>query len=191
MAHRFDPPRRQTNSSTDSTDSTETDGENRRRETKRTTGAAAVLVVGSSSSIDGGRVSADESESEDATSTSDDESEAANDAEPELLDRPLLVSMDDYQPGISVRVVDRLPAPITVQLLRPPDGETIAVLERPDEYAGYVARDETDDAVRTTTILFTRDSLETDAEYALEPDAQVFSTQLRLFESQARRVDAD
>ncbi|SEH17686.1 hypothetical protein SAMN04487967_3338 [Natronorubrum sediminis] len=188
MAHRSDPPRRPTNSSTDSTN---TDGENRCREAERKTSAAGILVVGSSGSIDGGRASNDGPEDGEVASTSDDETEEANEPEPDLLDRPLLVSMDDYQPGSSFRVVDRLPAPLTVQLLRPPDGETIAVLERPDEYAGYVARDENTDSVYATTFLFTRDSLETDAEYALEPDAQVFSTQLRLLESRARRVDSD
>ncbi|MCH7661065.1 MAG: hypothetical protein IH933_10990 [Euryarchaeota archaeon] len=39
--------------------------------------------------------------------------------------------MDDYQPGSSFRVVDRLPAPITVQLLRPPDEETLAAPNAP------------------------------------------------------------
>ncbi|WP_337652564.1 hypothetical protein [Halomontanus rarus] len=97
--------------------------------------------------------------------------------------------MDDYRPGLTVRVVDRLPAPIVVQLLRLPNGETVPVLERPDEYLGYIVRSEfRTDLVHSTTVVFTRESLESDTGYTFEADAQVFSTQLNLFRTTVHRI---
>ncbi|WP_408957902.1 hypothetical protein [Natrinema sp. 74] len=90
---------------------------------------------------------------------------------------------------MTVRVVDRLPAPTTVRLLRLPNGRTISELTRPDEYTGYVVRSEPEtDRVHSMTIVFTRGSLEPGACYVFKADAQVFSTQLHLFETTARRI---
>ncbi|MDS0478433.1 hypothetical protein [Natrinema sp. 1APR25-10V2] len=101
----------------------------------------------------------------------------------------MLVPIHEYRPGLTVRVVDRLPAPITVQLLRLPNGTTVPELTQPDEYAGYVARTEPGaDRVRSTMIVFTRGSLETDACYTFEADVQVFNTQLHLFETAVSRI---
>lgn len=97
--------------------------------------------------------------------------------------------MTEYRPGLTVRVVDRLPAPIVVQLLRLPNDETIPVLRRPDEYTGYVTRSGIrKDLVHSTVIVFTRESLESDACYTFKADAQVFSTQLNLFRATVRQV---
>ncbi|WP_226006337.1 hypothetical protein [Natrinema salinisoli] len=90
---------------------------------------------------------------------------------------------------MTVRVVDRLPAPIVVELLELPNDETVPVLTRPDEYTGYVVRSEPGGTqVWSTVIVFTRDSLESGACYAFDVGAQVFSTQLYLFETTARRI---
>lgn len=103
----------------------------------------------------------------------------------------VLIPMSEYRPGLTVRVVERLPAPIAVRLLRLPNGETVPVLEQPDEYTGYVARAASgDELVRSTMIVFTRESLETDARYAFENDSQVFSTRLNLFRATARPLEA-
>ncbi|WP_120242863.1 hypothetical protein [Halopiger aswanensis] len=106
-------------------------------------------------------------------------------------DRLVLVPMNDYQPGMTGRVVDRLPAPIVVDLLALPNGDTVSVLTQPDEYRGYVVRSTlTATQVRSTTIVFTRDSLETGACYVFEVGAQLFSTQLSLLRTTVRRVGA-
>lgn len=106
-------------------------------------------------------------------------------------DRSVLVSIDEYRPGMTVRVVDRLPAPIVVDLLRLPNGETVPVLTQPDEYTGYVVRSEFGRSrVRSTTIVFTRESLESGARYAFEADGQVYSTRLYLLQATVRRVDS-
>lgn len=92
---------------------------------------------------------------------------------------------------MTVRVVDRLPAPTVVRLLRLPNGETVPVLRRPDEYTGYVVRTEFRvDLVFSTMIVFTRETLETGARYVFEADAQVFSTRLHLLRTTARRIDS-
>lgn len=101
----------------------------------------------------------------------------------------VLVPIHEYRPRLTVRIVDRLPAPITVQLLRLPSGATVPELTQPDEYAGYVARVEPGaDRVRSTMIVFTRGSLDTDACYVFEGDVQVFSTRLHLFETTVSRI---
>ncbi|WP_254764862.1 hypothetical protein [Natrinema marinum] len=101
----------------------------------------------------------------------------------------MLVPIHEYRPGLTVRVVDRLPAPITVQLLRLPNGRTIPELTRPDEYGGYVVRAELGpNRVRSTIIVFTRGSLERDECYLFSTDGQVFSTRLHLFETTVRRI---
>ena len=106
-------------------------------------------------------------------------------------DRLVLVPIHGYRPGMTVRVVDRLPAPIVVQLLRLPNDETVPVLRRPDEYSGYVVRAEfRGDFVYSTMVVFTRESLESDARYTFEADAQVFSVQLSLFQTTARRISS-
>ncbi|WP_049924397.1 hypothetical protein [Halopiger djelfimassiliensis] len=106
---------------------------------------------------------------------------------------PLVVlPMRDYRPGLTVRVLERLPAPIVVRLLRLPNGDTVSVLKRPDEYTGYVARSEFGpERVHAMTVVFTRESLETETRYAFEDDATVFSTRLNLFRVTVGRVDDD
>ncbi|ELZ22578.1 hypothetical protein C477_04249 [Haloterrigena salina JCM 13891] len=137
---------------------------------------ASIVVVGTSASIE-------------ATDVETESSEADAQSEDRHL---VLVSLDDYRPGLTVRLVDRLPATTVVRLLRTPDGETVPVLTQPDEYAGYVARSTLEGgAVGTTTHLFAREQLETGAEYELVGDAQVFSTRLNLFRVTARRVDEE
>lgn len=104
-------------------------------------------------------------------------------------DRSVLVPVNEYRPGTTARVVDRLPATIVVELLRLPNGETVPVLTRPDEYTGYVVRSEFGgEQVRWTTIVFTREALESDSRYVFEADAQVYSTQLSLLETTVRHV---
>ncbi|WP_222919288.1 hypothetical protein [Natrinema sp. SYSU A 869] len=97
--------------------------------------------------------------------------------------------MNEYRPGMTARVVDRLPAPIVVELLALPNGETVPVLTEPDEYTGYVVRSEPSGTqVWTTMIVFTRESLESGVCYAFEAGAQVFSTQLSLLRTTAIRI---
>ncbi|QLK25237.1 hypothetical protein HYG81_14210 [Natrinema zhouii] len=97
--------------------------------------------------------------------------------------------MNEYRPGMTGRVVNRLPAPIVVDLLRLPNGETVPVLTQPDEYSGYVIRSEFgDEQVHSTAIVFTRESLESGARYAFESDAQVYSTRLYLLQTTALRT---
>lgn len=140
-------------------------------------GTASVVVVGSSASIETAPTAA--------------ESESETDAQ-SVPGREVLIPIDDYRPGLTVRVIERLPAPIVVRLLRLPNDETVPVLTRPDEYTGYVVRSESgSDLVHSTTNVFTRDSLEDDARYAFESDSQVFSTRLNLFRATARRVGED
>lgn len=100
---------------------------------------------------------------------------------------PVLVSMADYRPGMSFRIVSRLPAPITVELLRLPDGEFTPVLTQPDQYTGYVVRSTTGERrVDTTTNVFTEESLDPDVSYTFTTETQVFDTGLNLFESLVR-----
>lgn len=107
--------------------------------------------------------------------------------DPCWTDPLLLVDMDEYRPGASFRVVGRLPAPLTVQLLRLPNGETVPVLERPDDYTGYVVRSAYGvEQVAATAIVFTRGALVPDGRYEFLDDALVFSERLRLFRSTAR-----
>ncbi|SEQ34587.1 hypothetical protein [Natrinema salaciae] len=104
-------------------------------------------------------------------------------------ERSVLVPMNEYRPGMTVRVVDRIPAPTVVELLVLPNGETVPVLTQPDEYVGYVVRSELGGAqVRSTMIVFTRESLESGACYAFEAGARMFSTQLSLLRTTARRI---
>lgn len=152
--------------------------------TKRRAGAATVVVVGSSASIE-----KNASDDEQFRGGGASELNQEDEEEPGPL---ILVPMDEYRPGLTVRVVDRLPAPIVVQLLRLPNDETVPVLERPDEYTGYVVRVEfRSDLVYATMIVFSRESLDTDATYRFEGDAQAFSTQLHLLRATARRVEPD
>ncbi len=66
----------------------------------------------------------------------------------------VLVSIDDYRPETTVDVVDRLPAPLTADLLVTPDGESVRVATQPDEYTGYVVRSRASgDVVDTTTLV--------------------------------------
>lgn len=153
-------------------------GESSNNASKRRVGAASIVIVGSSASLE-----AAPPDAEDESAEVDTQSE-----EGQLV----LVSLDDYRPGLTVRVVDRLPATTVVRLLRPPDGGTVPVLTQPDEYTGYVARSRLEGgAVGTATHLFAREPLETGATYELVADAQVFSTRLNLFRVTARRVDEE
>ncbi len=143
--------------------------------TKQGTEAAGASNVGSSASLE-----------KKPSALEDSSSVAGERSDPTQL---VLIPMDDYRPGLTVRVVDRLPAPIVVQLLRLPNGETVPVLERPDEYLGYIVRSEfRTDLVHSTTVVFTRESLESDTGYTFEADAQVFSTQLNLFRTTVHRI---
>lgn len=167
----------ETDESDERADASSTDTTNQR------TVAASAVIVGSSASIE---------KRTDATA-GDDQSSAASTAEAEAESNSsqlVLIPMTEYRPGLTLRVVERLPAPIAVQLLRLPNDETVPVLERPDEYTGYVARAEVEeDLVRSTTVIFTRESLESGACYTFEADAQVFSSPLHLFRATARRVE--
>jgi hypothetical protein len=104
-------------------------------------------------------------------------------------ERSVLLSMDEYRPGMTVRVVGQLLASTVVDLLELPTGETVPVLSRPDEYTGYVVRSEPGRTqVWSTMIVFTRESLEIGACYVFEADAQVFSTQLYLLRTTVHRI---
>ncbi|WP_306054328.1 hypothetical protein [Natronococcus wangiae] len=153
---------------------------------KRGTVAAGASVVGSSAL---GNESAETTEeSPDAGETGD---PSTADAECPQPDQLVLVSLTDYRPGLAIRVIDRLPAPIVVQILRLPNDETVPVLTQPDEYTGYVVRSEFgDEQVHSTMLVFTRGALETDASYEFGTDTQVFSTRLNLFRVTARCVDS-
>lgn len=99
----------------------------------------------------------------------------------------VLVNMSDYRPGMTVNVVGRLPAPITVRLLRLPTDETVPVLSRPDSYTGYVARTEyAVHQVGSPMVIFTLETLDTGRYYELQPDVQVLSERLRLLRSPVR-----
>lgn len=144
---------------------------------KGRTVTASAVVIGTSASIE-------------TKSAADDEAAAGDEAEPP--GQLVLVPTTDYRPGLTVRVVDRLPAETVVRLLRLPNGKTVPVLTRPDEYLGYVARDESGGSqVYSTTVLFTRDSLETGVSYRFGDDVSMFSPELHLFRVTARRVDDD
>ncbi|GAB3664309.1 hypothetical protein [Halopiger thermotolerans] len=121
--------------------------------------------------------------------TGEGSAEATPPSEDDEPDPRVLVPITDYQPGTTGRVVDRLPAPIVVELLALPNGDTVPVLTRPDEYVGYVVRFALSETqVRSTTTVFTRESLEVGACYVFEAGAKVFSTQLSLLRTTARRI---
>lgn len=148
-------------------------------------GAVGALAFGSVALDDETVETDEESAAIDTTEPAPDEDERSQ------SDGLVLVPLIDYHPGLTVRVVDRLPAPTVVRLLRLPNDETVPVLTRPDEYAGYVVRSENgDERVYSTTFVFTRDALEIDARYEFGADAQVFSTQLNLFRATAHCVDS-
>lgn len=169
--------------STDEEDKSETETNSA---AKRGTVAAGALVVGSAALTNEKTTTAeDASETDEATDLPQSDEECSQD------DQLVLVSLADYWPGLTVRVVDRLPVPIAVQLLRLPNDETVPVLTRPDEYAGYVVRAESgDEQVYSTMFVFTRGSLEPGVEYEFGTDAQMFSTQLNLFRVTASRADS-
>lgn len=124
-------------------------------------------------------------------SRSDSDTCSSDGSPPDEADRFVLVPMNEYQPGMTGRVVDRLPAPTTVELLALPNGDTVSVLTQPDEYVGYVVRSTlTETQVRSTMIVFTRESLESGTRYVFEVGAQLFSTQLSLLRTTARRVES-
>lgn len=110
-----------------------------------------------------------------------------------LLDEEtILLPVADYRPELVVRVVDQLPAPTTIRLLRLPNEETVPVLTRPDEYRGYVVRSAvSDEQVERTTHAFVRAprGLEPEAEYEFGIDAQMFSDELALLRVSATPVD--
>lgn len=106
----------------------------------------------------------------------------------QVNERPsVLVSMSDYWPEEPLRIVGQLPAPITVRLLRLPNGETASVLPRPDQYTGYVARIEIGETLTDSpTVLFTRETLEEGHHYEFHSAVQVFSERLRLLRTALR-----
>ncbi len=153
---------------------------------KRGVIAAGALAAGASA-LDTGT-----SEPSEGSSSADSTDSAIAAPVDRQSDPLVLVPLPDFNPGLSVRVVDRLPAPTTVQLLRLPNDETVSVLTQPDEYTGYVVRSEPEDErVHSTTFVFTRGTLETGGRYRFGTDAKVFSMQLNLFRATARRVDSD
>ncbi|WP_255168059.1 hypothetical protein [Natrononativus amylolyticus] len=160
------------NSHENGTDETAT--ENRSRTDGRTI-TAGTIVVGTSGCVE--------------LSTGSDERSNSSDEE-SMAHEQLLVPMIDHRPGMTFQVVSQLPAPITVELLRLPDGDFAPVLTQPDRYTGYVVRSTTGDRqIDMTTNVFTEESLEPDTDYTFTTDTQVFSTELNLFESHVRYED--
>lgn len=128
----------------------------------------------------------DEGASDESIGVRSTDADAPSDCEPLAL-----VPANDYRPAMTFRVVARLPAPITVELLRLPGGDRVPVLTGPDEYTGYVVRSTVgDDQVDTTTHVYVRGTLEAGARYAFETDAKVFDTGLNLFRATVRRLDS-
>ncbi|RBI64634.1 hypothetical protein DMJ13_00965 [halophilic archaeon] len=104
----------------------------------------------------------------------------------------VLVFTYDYYPNVTFRVTQGLQASTTVNVLRRPGGGTVPEISQPDDYNGYVINyrlgAQGEQSAGITTLLFTRETLQTDARYRLAGDAQVFSSDLNLLSTTARRV---
>lgn len=105
--------------------------------------------------------------------------------------RRVLVFAYQYYPNIRFRVRQPLQASTTVNILRRPDGNRVPEISQPDDYNGYVIDYRLQDNARVagiTTLLFTRGLLERGVSYRLAADAQVFTSELNLLSTTARRV---
>ncbi|WP_433628994.1 twin-arginine translocation signal domain-containing protein [Halomicrococcus sp. NG-SE-24] len=104
----------------------------------------------------------------------------------------VLVFTYDYYPNVTFRVTQGLQASTTVNVLRRPGGGTVPEISQPDDYNGYVINyrlgAQGQQSAGITTLLFTRETLQTDARYRLAGDAQVFSSDLNLLSTNARRI---
>jgi hypothetical protein len=106
--------------------------------------------------------------------------------------RQVLVFTYQYYPNVSFRITQQLQASTTVNVLRRPGGGTVPEISQPDDYNGYVINyrlgAQGQQSAGITTLLFTRGSLNTNQRYRLAGDAQVFSADLNLLSTQARRT---
>jgi hypothetical protein len=106
--------------------------------------------------------------------------------------RQVLVYTYNYYPNVSFHVVEQLQASTTVNVLRRPRGGTVPEISQPDDYNGYVISyqigGDGDERAGITTLLFTRGTLQIDTRYRLSGDAQIFSSDLNLLSSTARRT---
>jgi hypothetical protein len=104
----------------------------------------------------------------------------------------VLVFTYDYYPNVTFRVTQPLQASTTVNVLRRPGGGTVPEISQPDDYNGYVINyrlgAQGEQSAGITTLLFTRETLQTDSRYRLAGNAQVFSSDLNLLSTTTRRV---
>ncbi|WP_408960382.1 hypothetical protein [Natrinema sp. 74] len=100
----------------------------------------------------------------------------------EQEERVLLFTYD-YEAGSTFDVISTLEAETTVRLLQPTDGETVPEIPQPDEYNGYVVRNQTGNGpLEPTTVLFVRERNLSDGDSeTLSDEASMFSSRLNLF----------
>lgn len=95
----------------------------------------------------------------------------------------------DYYPGASFTVVTRLQPSTTVNILDSPDDGRPPGLSRLDEYDGYVISYSLC-GPPVYSFLFTRRRLKQDRQYTLSQDAQDFSTELDLIQTNVKKGGA-
>ncbi|WP_440009608.1 hypothetical protein [Halomicrococcus sp. SG-WS-1] len=104
----------------------------------------------------------------------------------------VLVYTYNYYPNVAFDVIQQLQASTTVNVLRRPSGRTVPEISQPDDYNGYVINyrlgGQGGQSAGITTLLFTRDALQTNARYRLSGNAQVFSSDLNLLSTTARQT---
>ncbi len=94
----------------------------------------------------------------------------------------------DYEAGATFDVVSQLEQGTSVRLLQTTEGETVPEIPQPDEYNGYVVRNQSDSGpLEPTTVLFVRgQTLSVDDSETLSEDASMFSSRLNLFSTSLR-----
>lgn len=99
----------------------------------------------------------------------------------------VLVFARDFHPNTRFRIVGRLAAGITVEMLRGPAGQSVPVLTQPDDFDGYVISS----TVGTSafySFLFAEQFLLSEARYSFGSEATYFSSVLNLLEVPIHRV---
>lgn len=93
-----------------------------------------------------------------------------------------LVFSYDYKAGSTFDVISQLETGTTVRLLQTAEGESVPEISQPDEYNGYVIREQTQNGpLAPTTVLFVRGQTFSSGDTAtLGEDASMFSSQLNL-----------
>ncbi|WP_266080382.1 twin-arginine translocation signal domain-containing protein [Haladaptatus caseinilyticus] len=102
----------------------------------------------------------------------------------------VLVYTYAYHPNVPFRITNALEASTVVRLLRRPGGGDVAEISQPDEYSGWVIRyDLGGPNAALTALMFARDANFSRGErYRFSGDATIFSSELNLLSTTARRT---